>query len=74
MTALGDLIRERRTRKNLSYRQAEEVTGVEHERIFGIESGKTEDPRFGTVLRLCRGLGISLETAAKTMGELNGNN
>lgn len=64
---LGELIALARDLKNMSMRQLEKESGVSNPQISMIESGKTKDPGFSVVVRLCRALDLSIEKAADTI-------
>lgn len=64
---LAKLIRDTREAKGLGKRDLERLTGVSDTTICQIESGHHKNPSFFSIIRLCDGLGISLEDAANTI-------
>jgi transcriptional regulator with XRE-family HTH domain len=64
---LGKLIAIGRDFKGWTLRDLERESGVSNPLISQIETGKTKDPGFATVVRLCKALGISIERAAQTV-------
>lgn len=57
----GDKIRQIREGQNLSLRELERITGLRYSFIANIERGIVKDPRISTVIKLSRGLGISID-------------
>lgn len=61
---IGAALRAARKAKGLSLRDLEKPTGMSSSQISQIESGGRADPAFGTVLRIARAIGISLDDLA----------
>lgn len=57
----GDKLRQLREKQNLSLRDFEKLTGLTYSFIANIERGIVKDPRISTVIKLAKGLGISIE-------------
>ena len=67
---LGAALREARRDAGLSARDLERLTGISTAQISKVESGARTDPSFRTVMRLARGIGISLDDlVARTEGQ-----
>ncbi len=64
MSQLGDLISLARELKGWTLRDLEKASGVSNPLISQIETGKTKDPGFTTMIRLADALGFSLDRAA----------
>lgn len=64
---LGQLIGIARECKGWTLRDLERESGVSNALISQIETGKVKDPGFGTVVRLARCLGISIDRCAETV-------
>lgn len=64
---LGELIAIAREVKGWTLRDLEKASGVSNPLISQIETGKVKDPGFGTIVRLTRALGLSLNRAAETV-------
>jgi len=62
---LGEMLALAREVNGLTLRDLEAKTGVSNALISQIETGKIKDPGFSTVVRLARGLNISVERCAK---------
>ena len=62
---LGEMLALAREIKGCTLRELERQTGVSNALISQIETGKIKDPGFSIVVRLARGLGISVERCAK---------
>jgi transcriptional regulator with XRE-family HTH domain len=58
---IGEILREARLEKGLSARDLERLTGMGTGEISQIESGRRADPAFSVILRIARGIGISME-------------
>ncbi|MHB8147503.1 MAG: helix-turn-helix domain-containing protein [Vulcanimicrobiaceae bacterium] len=58
---LGTVLRDARLAAGLSTRDLERVTGISNGQISKVEGGVRPDPSFRTVMRLARGIGISLD-------------
>lgn len=63
---LGELISLSRELKGWSLRELEKRSGVSNALLSQIETGRTKDPGFSTVVRIADALGVSIERAAKT--------
>lgn len=61
---IGEILKEARLEAGLSTRALERSTGMGTGEISQIESGRRADPAFSVVLRLARGIGISMEDLA----------
>lgn len=61
---IGEVLREARLEKGLSTRDLERSTGMGTGEISQIENGRRADPAFSVILRLARGIGISMEELA----------
>ena len=61
MNELGRRIRERREELGLNLIQGGQRCGLSFAALSQIETGKRENPRIDTLLKISRGLGISLE-------------
>lgn len=61
---IGEILREARLEAGLSARDLERATGMGTGEISQIETGRRADPAFSVVLRLARGIGISMEDLA----------
>ncbi len=70
MKRMGEYLRERRLKKNLSYRELATYVGLSHTTIKNIEEGKTK-PTLDMLYRLCRGLLIDLEDLLRESGYLS---
>ena len=64
---LGELIAIARECKGWTLRDLERESGVSNALISQIETGKVKEPGFGTVVRLARCLGISIDRCASTV-------
>lgn len=58
---LGDKIRRIREEQNLSLRDLEKITGLRYSFISNIERGIVKDPRISTVIKLAKGLKVSID-------------
>jgi len=58
---LGKKVRQIRKEQNLSLRDLEKLTGLTYSFIANIERGIVKDPRISTVIKLAKGLGISID-------------
>jgi transcriptional regulator with XRE-family HTH domain len=58
--ALGSAIRTVRSRQHLSQKDLSTLAGVERSHLSRIETGFEPSPRFCTVVRLLRALGVTL--------------
>lgn len=61
---VGAVIREVRAELGLSMRDLARKTGMTTSYLSMLETGARKDPGFGTVLRIARGLGVSVEDLA----------
>ena len=61
---IGEVLKEARLEAGLSARDLERATGLGTGEISQIETGRRLDPAFSVVLRLARGIGISMEDLA----------
>ena len=61
---LGEALRQARQQAELSLREASRVTGMSTSQISQLENGLRPDPAFSTVLKLAKGLRISLDSLA----------
>jgi transcriptional regulator with XRE-family HTH domain len=61
---LGELMAIARECKGWTLRDLERESGVSNALISQIETGKVKDPGFGTVVRLARCLGVSVDRCA----------
>jgi transcriptional regulator with XRE-family HTH domain len=64
---LGELMAIARECKGWTLRDLERESGVSNALISQIETGKVKDPGFGTVVRLARCLGVSVDRCAATV-------
>lgn len=62
---LGETIAVAREAKGMTLRELEAASGVSNALISQIETGKVRDPGFSVVIRIARGLGLSLDRCAK---------
>lgn len=58
---LGEKVKQIREKQNLSLRDLEKITGLRYSFIANIERGIVKDPRISTVIKLAKGLGISID-------------
>lgn len=61
----GRRLRALRVGQHITLEQLEKLTGVPKQRISDIELGKVNNPGFKEVVRIARGLGLSVEQAAQ---------
>lgn len=59
--SLGAALRDARREAGLSTRDLERATGISNAQISKVEGGVRPNPSFRTVVRLARGIGISLD-------------
>lgn len=57
---LGDAMRQGRKKQGLTQEQFAERCGISTREVSNIENAKSE-PKFGTLIRICRTCGISIE-------------
>jgi len=60
----GARLRELRTAQDLTQRELADRAGVPLSRVFKLEQGKENDPRWSTVLKLAAGLGVPVGALA----------
>jgi len=65
--SFGERLRELREAEGLTQQELADRAGLTLQRVFKIEQGQSEDPRWSTVLKLAAGLGVSV---GKFAGEL----
>jgi transcriptional regulator with XRE-family HTH domain len=66
---LAEVVRTARLKRKWTMRDLEKKTGVHNSMIAHIESGRTVDPLFSTVARLCKALRVNMskiDAPAKT--------
>lgn len=64
---LGQAIARARESKAITLRQLQHRCGVSQAEISLIETGKINDPRFSTIVRIARELDLSLEQLGRTV-------
>ena len=64
---IGEALKEARVGARLSARDLERSSGLATGVISQIESGKRKDPGFGTVLRLARAIGVTMQDLAQAV-------
>ncbi len=69
MKKIGEIIKEKRLKKDLSYRELANLIGVSHGTIRNIEEGKT-NPSLDVLYKICRGLLIDMEELLRETGYL----
>jgi transcriptional regulator with XRE-family HTH domain len=70
---LGEVLRKARLEAGLSLRDLERVIRMPASQLSQIENGTRADPAFSTVVRIAKGLGISLDTLASRTGSAETN-
>lgn len=56
------MIREIREKKGISQNRLAKIVGVSQSALSDIESGKTKNPRFSTIMKIAKALNVSIET------------
>lgn len=60
-TPLGDNVRSRRKELGLSRWELSRKSGIGHFTLRSVEEGSVQDPKISTVVKLARGLDISID-------------
>ena len=62
--SVGPILRAIREAKKISLRDLERKIGMPASQLRQVERGVRQDPSFGTIVRIARGLGVSLDELA----------